>query len=375
MTLITFNKIDLLHALAELSTVVPKKSADYPVCKFVAVTFKDDTVVLTGTNSRIQVSIKVDAKYIKTPNNFLFHFDKVYTILKRCKDTNKITFDLQYENQIAVLLDNLNARYKINNMSYDKFIWLQSEKLDYIKTLRCATIFSSLSKVLHATTCDPMSKPVLRGVHIMVGMSGMAVAATDGHRLAAFRSADENLQEKDNKRVVIPVDAGQMVTKICANYQDADVTIGFNQSTFKAVVDRVQVVFRLQDAIYPELIKTIPKDTEHCVSINRQELLNALKTLNTIVLDDKFKRCTLDFAKNSLLLSATNTMKETGEVGFEVEGIDVDMSISLNHTFILDAVSSFEGENILVAFSDPMKAVKLSEGNDNMQVNVIMPLR
>lgn len=374
MTLITFSKMDLLYALSELSNVIPKKAANYPVCKFIAVTFKDDTIIFTGSNTLIQISIKVAGKFIKKPDNFLFHFDKVYAIAKLCKESRNISFDLQNSNQIIVVPDHINAKYQTNTMAYDEYVWLQSEKLDHKTTLPCSSVFESLTKISHATTNDQNAKAILKGIHVNVSSTDVSAVTTDGHRLASFKSELEAKQDLNNK-VVIPVDAGNMIAKICANHQDHEITLGFNKTTFKAVVDNIQVVFRLQSAIYPELDKTIPSKTAYTVEINRQDLIDALTTLAPIALDDNFKRCTFDITPNTITLKADNHMKEAGEVELEVSGSTVDMTINLNHTFVMDAVTALSCETLFMGFSAPLKAVIISDGINSKHLNVIMPLR
>jgi len=372
---IIFNKTDLLHALSELSNVIPKKSADYPVCKFVAVTFREDSIVLTGSNTFVQISIKVPAKFVKQPDNFLFHFDKIHSILKRCTESQKITFNLSNEKQIGVHLDSVKAKYRINTMPYSEFIWLQSDKLEHKTTLPCSAVHKSLIKISHATAKETNAKAQLKGIHLTLKNGELETMTTDGHRMALFLSVMEDEQATLENKVVIPVEAGEMVSKICATHQDDSIILGFNSSSFKAVVNNLQVVFRLQYAIYPELKKVIGREATHSVTFDRLEILRALKTLNTIVMDDRFKRCTFNISKSSILLSAENASKDKGEIEIPISGGGVDMEICINHTYMIDAIASFDGENVHMGFSDPQEFVKLTDNNDESHINVVMPLR
>lgn len=374
MATITFRKSDFLYALSELSNVIPKKAKDYPVCKFIAVTFRDDAIVFTGSNTRIQVSIKVAGKFGHKPDNFLFHFDKVQAIAKRCKESKNISFDFPNCSQTVLIPDNLNATFLINTMPYAEFVWLQSEKLDHTTTLPCGSFFESLTKIGHAATNDQLARPVLKGIHVNVNNNEVSAATTDGHRLALFKS-DANHEDSPDNKVVIPVDAGEMIGKICANHQDCDITLGFNKLTFKAVVDNIQVVFRLNSAIYPDLNVTIPKGTTHVVKLNRQAVLDALVTLHSIAIDDNFKKCTFKITPSSVTLQSDNHMKEAGEVELEAQGSTVNMDINMNHVFLMDAITALTGETLAIGFSDPLKAVTLSNDGDAKHLNVIMPLR
>lgn len=374
MDIINFKTYEFIHCLNELASVVPKKTSNYIVCKFIAVTFKDGQAILTGTNAQVQISIKANATHSKSPQNFLFHFDKVFSIAKRSKDCETITFSVDEKKKLQLQFDGINATYKLNTMNYDEFIWLQSEKLDHKSTLPCLKVHSSIAKTAHIKNKGKDIKSALKGVHLYIQESDILAVSTDGHRLALYSTSVEQ-STFTKKPVIIPDDAAEMLMKACANYLENEVTLGYSESTFKAVVANTQIVFSLHGGLFPDLRSIIPNDLPYHAIIQRQDLVAALKTLGTISADDRFSKISFEFGKESVTIRAINTIKEEGEVDMPISGKNDFTDVGVAHNYVSDAITSMTGEEVKLSYNEPSTAIKITDVGTENHINVIMPMR
>lgn len=372
MDIITFKTYEFIHCLNELANVVPKRASEYAVCKFIAVTFKDGKAILTGTNTKVQTSIKMDVIHTEEPQNFLFHFDKVYAVAKRSKDCETVIFNVSTQDKIELQLEGINATYKLNAMPYSEFIWLQSEKLNEKSTLPCIKVHSAIAKTTHVKGKD--LKHALKGVHIYLQESDILAASTDGHRLALYAShEDQNIFTKTP--VVIPDDAADMLMKTCANYLDNEITLGYNELAFKAVVANTQIVFRLHDGRFPDLRRIAPKEMPYHTIIKRQDLAANLKTLGSIASTDRSSKIVFEFGSESVTLKTSNNLKEEGETDISARGVNDFISIGVAHNYVSDAIGSMSGDEVQLSYDEPSKSIKLTELDSSSHINVIMPMR
>jgi DNA polymerase-3 subunit beta len=372
--IITFKAHEFMHCLNELASVVPKKSSTYMVCKYVAVTFKDGQAILTGSNAKVQISIKTNVNHSGAPKNFLFQFDKVYAIAKRSKQCETVTFSIEESKKIQLQFNGINATYKLNSMSYKEFIWLKSEKLDHTDTLLCSKVHASIAKVTHIKEKKRDLDAVLKGVHLYIHDGDILAVNTDGHRLA-LHTHSETPELFTGNPVVIPDDAAEMLMKMCATYLDNEITLGYNDSAFKAVVEKTQIVFSLHGGRFPDLRKIVPDNQPYHAILDRKILASSLKTLGTIAADERFSRMSFDFGNDSITIKTENKLKEAGEVDMSVGGENSPIHIAVAHNYMTEAISSLEGDQVKLSYDEPNKPIKITEVGSEGHINVIMPMR
>lgn len=371
MASISFHRADLMYALIELSKVIKKSSS---IWECVAVTMKDGNAVLSGSDMKTQMSIKVACQQVGESPNFVFQFFKVFTYLKLCKSSEIVTFTYE-DNKVHVTVDNLKSRSTTNALNYEDYVWLEGEKPIQKIKLPCHLVGVSMSNILHAAAKDLNVPARFQGVHIDMAKGILSLATTDGYQLSGCdTSTDDDTQSLYNSWI-IPVAASEVIQKICESHNDLDVVFGASENTFILSVGNMKVVFKLQSAIYPDLHKVIKREYANHAVFSRKEMLDAMKTMRSLIKDDKLKRFTIDIASSGMTVSIHNAVKESGESSISLIEQGDDIEITLNFDYLEGALNSLECENVHMGYNNAQDSVRLYSSDNTGHLNIIMPMR
>ena len=131
---------------------------------------------------------------------------------------------------------------------------------------------ASLGQVIIASSND-LTRPALTGVYFNTYDNTLAIAATDGYRLA-----EKKLIEKIESEVsaIVPSSSLQEVLR-AINDDIEEVEISFNDDLVRFRLGEVEIISKLIDASYPDYQKLIPKETKTTVELNREELIRVTK--------------------------------------------------------------------------------------------------
>ena len=227
---------------------------------------------------------------------------------------------------------------------------------------------NSINQVTIASSND-LTRPALTGVYFSTYDHILAIAATDGYRLA-----EKKLIEKVESEVsaIVPSSSLQEVLR-SINDDVEEVEISFNEDLVRFRLGEIEIISKLIDASFPDYQKLIPKDCNINVILNREELIRVTKLAalfarsvgGSIVCEtstpDTFsvKSIANEFGENDSKLETT--VKKAGK-------------INLNSRFLLDALNALEESEINFNFSDKIAPVLLTNKKGNKYTHIIMPL-
>ena len=227
---------------------------------------------------------------------------------------------------------------------------------------------NSINQVTIASSND-LTRPALTGVYFNTYDHILAIAATDGYRLA-----EKKLIEKVESEVsaIVPSSSLQEVLR-SINDDVEEVEISFNEDLVRFRLGEIEIISKLIDASFPDYQKLIPKDCNINVILNREELIRVTKLAalfarsvgGSIVCEtstpDTFsvKSIANEFGENDSKLETT--VKKAGK-------------INLNSRFLLDALNALEESEINFNFSDKIAPVLLTNKKGNKYTHIIMPL-
>lgn len=227
---------------------------------------------------------------------------------------------------------------------------------------------TGVGQVIIASSND-LTRPALTGVYFNTYNNNLAIAATDGYRLA-----EKILIEKVKSEVKAIVPASSLQEVLRAISDDVEeVEISFNDDLVRFRLGEVEIISKLIDASFPEYQKLIPKDTNIKISLDREELTRVTK------LAALFSRsvggsivCETKSPDTFLVKSIAN---EYGENDSRIETtVEKEGKVNLNSRFLLDALNSLEEKTIDFEFSDRVAPILLKNKKSNKYTHIIMPL-
>lgn len=228
---------------------------------------------------------------------------------------------------------------------------------------------NSVSEVIIASSND-LTRPALTGVYFNTYNNILAIAATDGYRLAEKQIID---QVKSEVKAIVPSNSLQEVLRSITDDIE-EIEISFNEDLVRFRLGEVEIISKLIDASFPDYQKLIPKNCNIRVSLNREELTRVTK------LAALFARSVggsiICEATTPNIFSVKSITNEFGENDSKIETkIEKEGKINLNSRFLLDALNALEEPKIEFSFSsDHVAPILLKNKKNTKYTHIIMPL-
>ena len=226
----------------------------------------------------------------------------------------------------------------------------------------------SVGQVAIASSND-LTRPALTGVYFNTNNGILAIAATDGYRLAEKKLIDKVESEV---KAIVPASSLQEVLR-SINDDMEEVEISFNEDLVRFRLGEVEIISKLIDASFPDYQKLIPKDNNIKVTLNRDELVRVTK------LAALFARSVggsiICETKAPDTFSVKSIANEFGENDSKIETkVEVEGKVNLNSRFLIDALNALEEKEIEFSFSDRIAPIILKNKKSNNYTHIVMPL-
>lgn len=227
---------------------------------------------------------------------------------------------------------------------------------------------NGINQVIMATSND-LSRPALTGVYFNTAEKVLAVAATDGYRLAEKKMI-KNIESEVS--AIVPTNSLQEVLRSISEDME-EIEISFSEDLVRFRLGEVEIISKLLDASYPEYQKLFPKNPEIELELDKSELLRVTK-LAALFARQAGGSITYETVEDGKLL-IKSVANELGENVSEIEaGASKAEKINLNSRFIIDALNAIEEDKIRFAFSNHVSPLVLKNGKGDDYTHIIMPL-
>lgn len=288
---------------------------------------------------------------------FVSNLPKGETVEITAKDTKVIITAGKYSSTInGALADDFPELPELNEKSAVTY----KIGVDEFKT--------SIGQVMIASSND-LTRPALTGVYFNTANNTLAIAATDGYRLAEKKLIDK---VKSEVKAIIPSPSLQEVLRAISDDVE-EVEISFNEDLVRFRLGEVEVISKLIDASFPDYQKLIPKDCDITATLNREELIRITK-LAALFARSVGGSIICETAEPDTF-SVKSIANEFGENDSKIETtVTKSGRINLNSRFLLDALNSLEEPEIEFQFSDRVAPVLLRNKKNNNYTHIVMPL-
>lgn len=227
---------------------------------------------------------------------------------------------------------------------------------------------NGITSVAIASSND-LTRPTLTGIYFNTYDNTLAIAATDGYRLAE-RKLVKNVQSEIS--VIVPTNSLQEVLRSISD-ETEEIEISFNEDLVRFRLGEVEIISKLIDGNYPDYRRLIPKDNNIKLEVNRDELVRVTKL--AALFARSVSGAIICEAKKPNIFSVKSTASELGENDSFIE-VDVaeEGKIMLNSRFLTDALNVLDDKNIVFEFSSASTPAILKNSKNSDYTHIIMPL-
>ena len=362
---LTISQEDLSNGLQSVHNIVSSRTT-LPILSNVLLSAKDNKLELTATDLDLTISRSVEAKVIEQ-GEYTLPVKKLFG-LARATGSSQIEMDVRAGH---CKIQSGSFSTKLNGLPAEEFppkpeikgrtrVRISQEKLRQL-----------LKRTAYAVSADE-NRYVLNGIFVRIEEKMLTMVATDGRRLAM--SEVELEEEAENKEeIIIPTKAVQELTRIMDEEGTIEIQVTDTQTQFYIQgKESARITTKLVEGTYPNYRQVIPKETKHRVSLDKEELLDAVKRAE-ILTNDKANSVKFTFTENCLTFSSN-----TPEIGESTETMAIkyigeEISIAFNPQYFIDPLKTMEEDEIQFEFTDQLSPGVIKVKNPFLYV--IMPMR
>ncbi|MBP6884642.1 MAG: DNA polymerase III subunit beta [Candidatus Pacebacteria bacterium] len=354
----------ILNALENANRITNKNSS-LPILGNILFLVSKNILKIRATNLSIGVEFEVGVKG-EADGVLAIDGKTISTFLNTIKKTEKIKFSQQNTN---LQITTQNNKTTLKTFPYEDFPTLPIITGPEFKIPKKSFIQGVHSTIFASAVSD--IKPEIASVCLISEGNTINFVATDSFRLAEKK---ENLQKNINfPTVVIPNKNILEIAKIIEGYEDdIKVIVNDNQITFN--IPGVYITSRIISGAFPDYKQILPKEFTTEVIVLKQDLLNSLKSAN--IFSDKFNQITISISKNKKKFECISKNNDVGEFNGEIDSTikGEDVSVSLNHKYLLDSLQVIPQDSIFIGLNGPTKAIVIKGISDNSFLYLLQPM-
>jgi DNA polymerase-3 subunit beta len=339
---------------------------------------KQLSVYATDIITSIVAKMNIDSDEEK---EFVVNAKKIYdwTIISNIDDNQNVLIDIDNTNVVITKGKSKSNFACVDINDYppfpvykkDKYYEFYAEEIKYISQRVCN--FAASKEI-------GRNRGALEGVYFDCSKEKLIAVATDANKLSIV-SFNRSLGFEGIVQEVIPTKPINEVSKIVETFDYQKINFSFFDESISFFTDDFELITKLIEGQYPDYEKVIPKDYNKYFSIERQELINALKITMTVA--DKTNNLTKFYLdKNELRLHSEdiNTNSRSDEY-LEIDySYEQNFVVGFNSIFLIEILSAIDTQKVKFEFTSNSTIVLIrpvySEEDEKKSVLfLLMPLR
>ena len=278
-----------------------------------------------------------------------------------------VTFSID-ESTYSIEIISDNGRYKLSGENATDFPKVPSVSNDFTAEISTEVLSRAINNTIFATSNDEL-RPAMTGVYVSLGDKNTTFVATDGHRLVRYRRTD--VKSENGNSIIIPRKALNLL-KATLPSENTDVSLNFNMSNAYFKFGNIRMICRLIDERFPDYDNVIPSTNNIKMSIERSDLLGALKRIS-IYANKTTHQVRLKITGSELQISAEDLdfSNEANErLSCEHDGEDIE--IGFNAKFLIEMLTNMDSDKIQLTMSAPNKAGVILPADKSADEDILM---
>ncbi len=327
---------------------------------------------LTASDSEVIVQTlipKKDIEHIEKEGLAIIQSKYIIDIIRKMPE-DIINFDLIDDFKIMIYSE--KNKYDLNCLNFNDYPAITFEESDNPITIEGLLLKNIINQTAFAISTQE-SRPLLTGVNFKIDGNNFDCIVTDSYRLAKKTiKLDSIVNEPIN--IVIPGRNLIEFDKIISDSDPVNMHIFNNKIIFK--YKNIIYKSNLLNGTYPDTSNLIPSEfsiiintklNEFYDSVDRASLLTQNKDKNTVKMITN---------KNSL--TVTSLSSELGKVEEYLivdKNESEDIDISFSSKYMLEALRSFEEDDILILLNSDVKPIIIKSVTDETLIQLILPIK
>ena len=344
-----------------------------PILNCIKFELDNDGLYLMSTDNEVAIKTfipKDKIENIEVCGEIVVSGKYIYEIIKKLPN-EVINIEEVMESKLYINTSNSSFNLNCNNASDFPVLDLEDNKNPIIISKKM--LKSIINQTLFATSTQE-SRPALTGLNFKIEDDVLECVATDSYRLAK-KTIKLSSSVVDKINIIIPTKNLYELVKLFNDDEgDLELHIFNNKVIFK--FNSIIMMSRLVNGTYPDTSKLIPTSFSVTMNIKLNDLYNAIDRASLLTNESDKNTIKLESTDNSIKLSSNipeiGNVEETVSLGNTIED---GFRIAFSSRYMMDALRSFEGEDVELLFNGEVKPIILKDSSDDSLIQLILPIR
>ncbi|GEK31255.1 DNA polymerase III subunit beta [Kurthia zopfii] len=373
----TIQRDHLLAALNDVMKAVSSKTT-IPILTGIKIDASEDGIRITGSDADITIQTFVPTEkdgdqliQVESSGSIVLQA-RMFNEIVRKLPTNEV--EIEVSEQYQTRIQSGKSDFHLIGLEPAEYPMLPEVSEETQITIPGDLLKSIIRETVFAVSTSE-SRPVLTGVNWKITEDGLVCVATDSHRLARRIVSLENLPT-NVESVVIP---GKSLTELSKVLTDSTTPVNIYMTNQQVLFKTEDVLFfsRLLEGNYPDTNRLIPDEYQTNVKINGKELLQAIDRASLLAREERNNVVRFSTLENDSIEISSNS-PEIGKVEEEIQVQELtgeDLRISFSAKYMMDALKSIDGQDVIIQFTGAMRPFIIRSIHDESILQLILPVR
>lgn len=363
----------LLENLNKVSKAISTKNL-IPILSGIKFDLTKEGLTLTASDNdiTIQTFIPADNKdmEIEKEGSIIIQGKYVLDIVRKLPDE---FINIEVIDELKILIYAENSEFNLNGINQKEYPNVALENSKNFVKINTKLFKTIINQTAFATSTDE-SRPILTGINIKITGDILECSATDSYRLAK-KQAKLNEIAGETYNIIVP---GKNIVEFMKILNEGNEELEIHIFSNKVLFKQNNLLFqsRLVSGNYPNVNNLIPSDSFLKITANLSNLYDVIDRASILTSDKEKNIVTLETNKNLLIVRSSSA-----EIGRVEEKMNItkdneeEIKISFSAKYMMDALRSFEGDTVELAFEGEVKPIIIKDVEDQNLTQLVLPIR
>ncbi len=360
----------LLESLNHTARAISPRNL-IPILTGVKFELKDEGLYLSASDTDISIRCFIPKdKIIEVSElgSIVIGGKYIVEIIKKLPNTDII---IEVMDGYKMIISTSSTEFNLNGINPNEFPNLDLEEINDPIMMQ-TKMFKTIINQTYFATSQNESRPLLTGINFRIIGNSMEVIATDSYRLAR-KVVNLDREIENNLNIVIPGKNLLELSKIIDDdKENLELHIFENKILFK--YKNILFLSRLLSGTYPATSSIIPTDFNVSVECSCNSLFEMIDRASLLTSDRDKNTIKLELSNKEMVISSNSP--EIGKVEEKMIVNSKDkISISFSSKYMLDALKSFEINDITLYMNDDNSPIIIKTIEDDTLIQLVLPIK
>lgn len=361
----TFDRDVMIKEIAIAQEVITNKSP-LSILSNIFISTENGSLTVKATDSSVNFTTKIPVDVQEEGSTTIF-CDKFMSILSQLP-SGEVVFSHE-DIKVSIKPSSKKIKFELKSIASDNFPEISSAVNMPFFEVPAKEFKQMITQTIFAVSEDTQ-RFFMTGVYFLKDNENLTMVSTDGRRLA-FVSKQIAQGVNDFPAAIVPTKILNCILKNASD--EGNISIAVVDKMIFAKFGNYEFSSLLLEGQFPNYQKVIPEKQSYFVKVSKKDLDAALKR-TTIMVDKKISRLLFKISKGTLTLvspeSEIGTAQE--EIACMYDGDDITMAF--NYMYISEPLKVIGTDDIVLEFTEAMKAVTMRPEPASDYFHIIMPM-